>query len=66
MPIEPSSHDVLNGFNVPTGLQLGLGGIGFHVFRHTLAVLGRGETGASVGVQQKLMRHAHVSTTMDQ
>jgi hypothetical protein len=24
------------------------------------------ETGASVGVQQKLMRHAHVSTTMDQ
>jgi hypothetical protein len=24
------------------------------------------ETGAPVGVQQKLMRHAHVSTTMDQ
>ena len=23
------------------------------------------ETGAPVGVQQKLMRHAHVSTTMD-
>ena len=34
-------------------------------FRHTY----RGwldETGAPVGVQQKLMRHAHVSTTMDQ
>ena len=50
---------------VPTGLQLGLGRIGFHTFRHTY----RGwldETGAPVGVQQKLMRHAHISTTMDQ
>jgi len=24
------------------------------------------ETGAPMGVQQKLMRHAHISTTMDQ
>lgn len=50
---------------VPTSLQLGLGRIGFHTFRHTY----RGwldETGAPVGVQQKLMRHAHISTTMDQ
>ncbi len=50
---------------VPTGLQLGLGRIGFHSFRHTYRAW-LDETGAPVGVQQKLMRHAHVSTTMDQ
>jgi integrase len=50
---------------VPTGLQLGLGWIGFHMFRHTYRAW-LDETGAPVGVQQKLMRHAHVSTTMDQ
>jgi len=50
---------------VPTGLQLGLGRIGFHAFRHTYRAW-LDETGAPVGVQQKLMRHAHVSTTMDQ
>jgi integrase len=50
---------------VPTGLRLGLGRIGFHTFRHTYRAW-LDETGAPVGVQQKLMRHAHVSTTMDQ
>jgi integrase len=50
---------------VPTGVQLGLGRIGFHMFRHTYRAW-LDETGAPVGVQQKLMRHAHISTTMDQ
>lgn len=50
---------------VPVGLQIGLGRIGFHMFRHTYRAW-LDETGAPVGVQQKLMRHAHVSTTMDQ
>src|SRR6202046_4545092 len=50
---------------VPTGVKLGLGRIGFHTFRHTYRAW-LDETGAPVGVQQKLMRHAHVSTTMDQ
>jgi len=50
---------------VPTSLQLGLGRIGFHTFRHTYRAW-LDETGAPVGVQQKLMRHAHISTTMDQ
>ena len=49
---------------VTTGLQLGLGRIGFHTFRHTYRAW-LDETGAPVGVQQKLMRHAHISTTMD-
>jgi len=50
---------------IPTSLQLGLGRIGFHTFRHTYRAW-LDETGAPVGVQQKLMRHAHISTTMDQ
>jgi integrase len=50
---------------VPTSLQLGLGRIGFHTFRHTYRAW-LDETGAPRGVQQKLMRHAHISTTMDQ
>jgi integrase len=37
---------------VPTGLQLGLGRIGFHTFRHTYRAW-LDETGAPVGVQQK-------------
>lgn len=49
---------------VPTSLQLGLGRIGFHTFRHTYRAW-LDETGAPLGVQQKLMRHAHISTTMD-
>ena len=50
---------------VPIGLQLGRGRIGFHRFRHTYRAW-LDETGASVGVQHKLMRHAHISTTGDQ
>ena len=50
---------------VPTSLRLGLGRVGFHTFRHTYRAW-LDETGAPVGVQQKLMRHAHISTTMDQ
>jgi integrase len=38
-----------------------------HFFPATVLDRGRlDETGAPAGVQQKLMRHAHVSTTMDQ
>ena len=43
---------------------LGLTGLGWHTFRHTYRSL-LDETGAPVGVQQKLMRHANVSTTMN-
>jgi integrase len=36
----------------------------WHTFRHTYRSL-LDATGAPIGVQQKLMRHAQVSTTMD-
>jgi integrase len=48
----------------PAGERLGLQGLGWHTLRHTYRSL-LDETGASVGVQQKLMRHANVATTMN-
>jgi integrase len=46
------------------GEKIGLSGVGWHTFRHTYRSL-LDATGAPVGVQQKLMRHAQVSTTMN-
>ncbi len=59
------ADSVRTDYLVPAGLELGLGRIGFHTFRHSYRAW-LDETGAPVGVQQKLMRHAHISTTMDQ
>jgi len=40
------------------------GSIGWHTFRHTYRSWLDG-SGAPMGVQQKLMRHAQISTTMN-
>ena len=48
----------------PAGDEIGVAGLGWHTFRHTYRSL-LDETGAPVGVQQKLMRHANVATTMN-
>ena len=40
------------------------GSVGWHTFRHTHRSW-LDETGAPMGVQQKLMRHAQISTTMN-
>src|SRR5665213_808871 len=48
----------------PAGEKVGAQGIGWHTFRHTYRSL-LDETGAPIGVQQKLMRHSNVSTTMN-
>lgn len=48
----------------PKGAEIGIAGIGWHTFRHTYRSL-LDETGAPVGVQQKLMRHSNVATTMN-
>jgi integrase len=60
-----SSEHWFSPFESSRYLKLGLGRVGFHTFRHTY-FMWLDETGGSVGVQQKLMRHAPVSTTMDQ
>ena len=46
----------------PAGRKLGLGDIGWHTFRHTYRSW-LDSTGAPLGVQQKLMRHADIRTT---
>jgi integrase len=48
----------------PKGESVGIHGLGWHTFRHTYRSL-LDETGAPIGVQQKLMRHSNVSTTMN-
>lgn len=48
----------------PRGKDVGIEGLGWHTFRHTYRSL-LDETGAPIGVQQKLMRHSNVATTMN-
>jgi integrase len=48
----------------PAGRKLGLGDIGWHSFRHTYRSW-LDSVGTSMGVQQKLMRHAQIATTMN-
>jgi integrase len=48
----------------PKGEKIGVTGLGWHTFRHTYRSL-LDETGAPIGVQQKLMRHSNVATTMN-
>jgi integrase len=48
---------------VPAGEKIGVNRLGWHTFRHTYRSL-LDVCGAQIGVQQKLMRHAQVSTTM--
>jgi integrase len=48
----------------PVGDKFGIPNLGFHSFRHTYRSW-LDAVGAPVGVQQKLMRHAQVSTTMN-
>jgi integrase len=48
----------------PKGEAIGIDGLRWHTFRHAYRSL-LDESGAPIGVQQKLMRHANVSTTMN-
>jgi integrase len=46
------------------GIRCGIGRVGWHTFRHTFRTL-LDETGAPMKVQQELMRHADIRTTMN-
>lgn len=48
----------------PAGERTGIKGLSWHAFRHSYRGL-LDETGANVGMQQGLMRHANISTTMN-
>lgn len=64
------ASEVQKGYIKAAGWKIGLSqngqkvNLGWHSFRHTYRSL-LDAAGAPVGVQQKLMRHAQVSTTMD-
>lgn len=61
-PYEPGT--IQYNYIRKAGQKLGLPNVGWHTFRHTYRSF-LDATGAPVGVQQKLMRHAQVSTTMN-
>jgi integrase len=48
---------------VPAGKKIGIDRLGWHMFRHSYRSM-LDACGTPIGVQQKLMRHAQVSTTM--
>jgi len=48
---------------VPAGKKIGIENLGWHTFRQSYRSM-LDVWGAPIGVQQKLMRHAQVSTTM--
>ena len=48
----------------PLASKLGVSRLGWHTFRHTFRSW-LDSVGTAVGVQQKLMRHADVTTTMN-
>jgi integrase len=58
------ASEICKNYIRPAGEKLGLGKIGWHTFRHTYRTL-LDETGAPMKVQQELMRHANIQTTMN-
>jgi integrase len=49
---------------LPTGIRIGLGRIGWHTFRHSYSTLLR-SLEVDVKVQQELLRHADIRTTLN-
>lgn len=62
MPWDPWS--VERRHIIPAAIRCGIGRIGWHTFRHTFRTL-LDETRAPMKVQQELMRHADIRTTMN-
>ncbi len=58
------ASEICKNYIRPAGEKLGIGKIGWHTFRHTYRTL-LDETGAPMKVQQELMRHANIQTTMN-
>lgn len=58
------ASEICKNYIRPAAEKLGFGKIGWHTFRHTYRTL-LDETGAPMKVQQELMRHADIQTTMN-
>jgi integrase len=59
-----SQQDILRRHIRPAAQRAGLGKIGWHTFRHSYSTLLRG-LGADIKVQQELLRHSTVQSTMN-
>lgn len=55
---------LLRNYLVPLAPKIGVSRLGWHTFRHTFRSW-LDSVGTAVGVQQKMMRHADVATTMN-
>ena len=67
-PVQPGrlpwSYDQVWRVYQKAAKAAGIGGLGTHVLRHTFRTW-LGSVGTAVGVQQRLMRHADIRTTMN-
>ena len=59
-----SQQDILRRYIKPAAVCAGLGKIGWHTFRHSYSTLLR-SMGADIKVQQELLRHSTVQSTMN-
>jgi len=59
-----SQQDILRRHIRPAAVRAGLGKIGWHTFRHSYSTLLR-SMGADIKVQQELLRHSTVQSTMN-
>jgi integrase len=59
-----SQQDILRRHIKPAAVQAGLGKFGWHTFRHSYSTLLR-SMGADIKVQQELLRHSTVQSTMN-
>ncbi len=57
-------HKIRENYLVPAGIAAGIGRVGWHTFRHTYSSLLR-EHEVDIKVQQALLRHADIRTTMN-
>jgi integrase len=58
------AHQIQQHHLIPAGKAAGVGWIGWHTFRHSYSTQLR-ELGVDVKVQQELLRHADIRTTMN-
>ena len=62
--MEAVQSDAREQHLVPAGIAAGIGGVGLHTLRHTYSSLLR-EHEVDIKVQQALLRHADIRTTMN-
>ncbi|MGC2357080.1 MAG: tyrosine-type recombinase/integrase [Candidatus Acidiferrum sp.] len=63
-PTMKGKQNILQCHLRPAALRAGIGKIGWHTFRHSYSTMLRG-AGADIKVQQELLRHSTIQSTMN-